>query len=76
MSRQIKAMYQRAGVSAPDGKGIHTVRAHECVIAYRKKGMSTSEAWKRCMGGLGPRLAVKRAHQTMKTRRSANRDGR
>gem|GEM_PF-6648094 len=56
-------MYRKAGVTPPKGKGIHTKRAHECVINYRKKGMAKDEAWKRCMGGLGAKLAVKKSHQ-------------
>ena len=63
MSERIRQAYRLAGLKAPDGKGIHTEKAHKCVINYRKKGMSISEAWKRCMGGLGPKLAVKKSHR-------------
>jgi hypothetical protein len=62
MSENIKKMYRRAGLKAPDGKGVHTSRAHSCVIEYLKKGFSKNEAWKRCMGGLGRNLAVKKSH--------------
>ena len=62
MSQDIKAMYRRAGVKPPDGKGIHTKRAHSCVVNYLKKGISKDEAWKRCMGGLGRNKAVKKSH--------------
>ena len=63
MGKQIKQAYRKAGLTPPDGKGIHTLRAHECVIEYLKKGFSKDEAWKRCMGGLGRNRAVKKAHQ-------------
>ena len=62
MSKRIKSEYSKAGLSSPDGKGIHTLRAHKCVISYLKKGMSKDEAWKRCMGGLGRDKAVKKSH--------------
>lgn len=63
MSKAIKAEYKKAGIAAPDGKGIHTLRAHKCVISYLKKGLAKDEAWQRCMGGLGAKLAVKKAHR-------------
>ena len=62
MSRRIKSEYTKAGLNPPDGKGIHTLRAHKCVVNYLKKGMSKEEAWKRCMGGLGRNNAVKKSH--------------
>ena len=70
MSQAIKEKYRKAGLKPPDGKGIHTEQAHECVINYLKKGLSKDEAWKRCMGGLGRNLAVKKSHwQEQKSRR-------
>lgn len=63
MSKAIKQAYRLAGLKAPKGKGIHTKRAHDCVITYRKKGLAKDEAWKRCMGGLGRNLAVKKGHR-------------
>lgn len=62
MSESIREKYKAAGLKAPDGKGIHTVKAHDCVINYLKKGLSKDEAWKRCMGGLGRNKAVKKSH--------------
>jgi len=62
MSEQIRKIYRKAGIKPPDGKGVHTAAAHQCVVNYRKKGMSKNEAWKRCMGGLGRNRAVKKAH--------------
>jgi len=66
MSEAIRKKYTKAGLSPPDGKGIHTARAHDCVIAYLKKGFSKNEAWKRCMGGLGRNLAVRKSHRRPK----------
>jgi len=66
MSERIRKMYRTSGFTPPDGKGIHTERAHRCVIEYLKKGFSKSEAWRRCMGGLGVGLAVKAAHRRKK----------
>lgn len=63
MSQEIRKEYHKAGLKPPNGKGIHTKRAHQCVINYQKKGLSKNEAWKRCMGGLGSKLAVKKSHQ-------------
>jgi len=67
MSKEIRELYRKAGVSMrragiKKGKGIHTKAAHSCVISYVKKGMSAKEAWKRCMGGLGRNRAVKKSH--------------
>ena len=70
MSEAIKKVYRRAGLKSPDGKGIHTKVAHECVVNYLKKGFSKDEAWKRCMGGLGAAKAVKKSHQRSKYQRS------
>jgi len=63
VGKRIKQAYRKAGLTAPDGKGIHTLRAHQCVIEYLKKGFSKDEAWQRCMGGLGRNRAVKKAHR-------------
>ncbi len=66
MTEAVKKVYEKAGVGsqAPSpGKGIHTIRAHKCVARYLAKGFSKDEAWKRCMGGLGSKLAVKKSHR-------------
>lgn len=47
MSKAIRALYKKAGVKAPKGRGIHTLRAHTCVVSYLKKGVSTQTAWQR-----------------------------
>lgn len=68
MSRDIQQLYKKSGVSMKragikKGKGIHTKEAHSCVIDYIKgKGLSAKEAWKRCIGGLGRDIAVKKSH--------------
>ena len=71
MSKGIKDLYRREGVSMREagikkGKGIHTKKAHSCVIEYIKKGFSSDEAWKRCIGGLGKK-AIKKSHQRSST---------
>ena len=63
MSKEIKKLYRKEGLKPPDGKGIHTKRAHKAVVQYLKKGMSKEEAWKRVMGGMGRDLVVKKAHR-------------
>lgn len=63
MSEAIRKAYKKAGQKPPNGKGIHTLRFHTCAIAYLKKGFSKDEAYKRCMGGIGRDLAVKKSHQ-------------
>lgn len=63
MSKAIMAEYKRAGVTPPKGKGQHTLVFHKCAVRYMKKGMEKSEAYKRCMGGLGRDASVKKAHR-------------
>lgn len=63
MSQKIKDLYRKAGITPPEGKGIHTKRAHEAVVRYLKQGMSKDEAWKRIIGGMGRDLVVKKAHR-------------
>ena len=62
MSKRIKELYRKAGLTPPKGKGIHTERAHRAVIRYLKKGLSKEEAWKRVIGGMG-KYAIKKSHQ-------------
>ena len=70
MSRTIEKLYKKRGVSMRSagikkGKGIHTKAAHECVINYVKKGVSSKEAWRRCMGALGAK-AIHKKHRRKK----------
>ena len=65
MTKAIAELYEKSGVSMQkagikQGKGIHTMAAHRCVINYVKKGFASDEAWQRCMGGLGRNKAVKK----------------
>lgn len=63
MGKAVKAAYRKHGVEPPNGKGIHTLRAHKAVARYMGKGMSKNEAWKRVMGGMGRDKVVKKKHQ-------------
>jgi len=62
MTEAIKRLYKKAGLSPPDGKGIHATRAHKAVIEYMKKGLSKKEAWKRVIGGMG-KHAINPSHR-------------
>jgi len=70
-TKEIKKMYQDAGLPAPDGKGIHTKAFHELAIKiakdYVKKGDSPKEALSKAypiaMKQLGKEKAVKKAHR-------------
>lgn len=62
MSKKIKAMYRKAGVKAPDGKGIHTEKFHRCVIKVTKSG-SAVNPHAVCMAELGKEKAVKKSHR-------------
>lgn len=68
MTKEIKALYAKAGLSPPDGKGIHTKIFHECVVAIKKKiksgeMSSDANAYAICMDSLGKTKAVKKSHQ-------------
>ena len=67
MTQAIRKLYTDKGLTPPEGKGIHTKRAHECVVKYLAKGLSKDEAWKRCIGGIGRDLAVKKSHWSENT---------
>jgi len=62
MSEAIKALYFKAGITPPQGRGVHTIDAHRAVIRYRKQGLTKSEAWKRVVGGMG-KHAIKPSHR-------------
>ena len=67
MSEAIKAIYKRAGVRSPDGKGIHTKKFHEMAVAIKRSNPSYS--MQRCysiaMGKLGKEKAVKKSHRSL-----------
>ena len=56
----IRAVYKKAGLKAPDGKGIHTKKFHEMAVAIKRDNPSYSMS--RCysigMGKLGRNKAV------------------
>jgi len=62
MSKKIRAMYKKAGVKAPNGKGIHTEKFHRCVIDVTKKG-GAANPHAVCMASIGKEKAVKKSHQ-------------
>jgi len=64
MSKKIREMYKKAGVPAPDGKGIHTEKFHRMAIGIKKSnpGYSMERAYRIAMGQLGRDKAVKKSH--------------
>ena len=62
MSEAIRKEYRKAGMKAPDGKGIHTLRFHRCVIRVSKKG-DVKNPYAVCMSSLGSEKAVKAGHR-------------
>jgi hypothetical protein len=61
MSQNIKRMYRKAGLTPPNGKGIHSEKFHRCVIDVTKKGGVTSPHAV-CMASMGRNKAVKKSH--------------
>ena len=62
MTAAIDALYTKAGFKPPEGRGIHTMRAHRAVVEYLEKGLSKEEAWKRVIGGM-QKYAIKADHR-------------
>ena len=62
MSTKIKTMYRKAGLKPPNGKGIHTVAFHKCVIKVTKKG-GAKNPHAVCMASLGRNKSVKKSHR-------------
>ena len=62
MTKAIKEMYRKAGVKAPDGKGVHTARFHRCVVQV-SKDPSIESPHAVCMKSLGVAGAVKKGHR-------------
>jgi len=73
-TKAINKLYTDAGLTPPEGKGIHTKAFHQCAVGYAKKiksgEMTMQEAYKRCMGALGSEKAVKKEHQQKKESRT------
>ena len=67
MSIAIKKLYTKAGLTPPDGKGIHTMKFHRCVVECAKKQGGRIEGKVNChavcMGSIGKKGAVKKGHQ-------------
>ena len=65
MSKAIKAIYEKAGVRPPDGKGIHTEKFHEIAVAVKRDnpGYSMGRCYRIAMGNLGSEKGVKKSHQ-------------
>lgn len=57
-------MYRKAGVPAPDGKGIHTEKFHAMAIGIKKANpeYSMERAYAIAMSKLGRDKAVKKSH--------------
>jgi len=66
-TEEIRKLYTSKGLKPPKGKGVHTKAFHKCATGYAAKiksgEMTQKEAYKRCMGALGKKRAVKPAHQ-------------
>jgi len=69
MSKNIKKMYQDAGLKPPDGKGIHTKKFHECVIDVTKAGTADSPHAV-CMKSIGREGAVRKSHRQVKVKQT------
>ena len=65
MSEEIRSFYKKAGLAAPDGKGIHTERFHKTAIGIKKKNPSypMSRCYKIAMGTVGRDKAVYKSHR-------------
>lgn len=62
MTENIRKEYRKAGISPPNGKGIHTLRFHKIAIDYMKKGYSKNRSYKIAMGALR-KHAIKPGHR-------------
>lgn len=60
--RRVKAMYHRAGMKPPKGKGIHTIKFHKTVTSIGAKGKVRSPHAV-AMAKLGPGKAVRSEHR-------------
>ena len=61
-TKDVNAMYKKAGMTPPDGKGIHTKKFHKCVTSVGdEKGKNPYAI---CMDSLGKEKAVKASHRT------------
>ncbi len=65
MTEAVKKVYRKAGVKAPNGKGIHTIRFHKMAAAIKRDNpsYSMSRAYSIAMGKLGAGRAVRKSHR-------------
>jgi hypothetical protein len=68
MSKKIRAIYHRAGLKPPDGKGIHTEKFHRCVVKRKKSGNAVNP-YAVCMESLGKEKAINPSHRRSKRKR-------
>lgn len=77
-TEDIKALYRKAGLPVPKGKGVHTKKFHELAVkiakGYVERGDSPKEALKKAyptaMKQLGAKKAVKKEHLKEETSES------
>jgi len=64
MSKRIREIYRRKGVTPPDGKGIHTEKFHDVATSIKRDNpsYSMSRCYEIAMGRLGRDKAVKKSH--------------
>jgi len=65
VAKTIREIYRKGGVTAPDGKGIHTKKFHEIAVAIKRDnpGYSMSRCYSIAMSQLTPAKAVKKSHR-------------
>ena len=62
MSASIRKLYTSRGLTAPDGKGIHTFAFHKIAAGLLRRGYPRRRAYSIAMGQLGRDKMVKRSH--------------
>ncbi|MDD1444072.1 hypothetical protein MEO93_27765 [Dolichospermum sp. ST_sed3] len=61
-TKDVNAMYRKAGMTPPKGKGIHTKKFHKCVTDVGAKG-DIDNPFAVCMSKLGRDKSVKSSHR-------------
>ena len=65
MSKDIREIYRKRGVTPPDGKGIHTPAFHKIVAGIKAGGKADGvNPYAVAMAQLGKKKAVKKSHWT------------
>jgi len=64
MSKKIREMYRKAGIKAPDGKGVHTAAFHKRAIEVKQGNpeYTMDQAYATAMKILGRNKSVKKSH--------------